>query len=97
MLLLRRLLLPPHAAHRHRRAGCYILRPWSFAIWDEIKNFFDGEIRKLGVQVRPRIAAPRSSECSTAQQWRQWRQRSDVEAGDVEEAEDVAKSRSQRP
>jgi hypothetical protein len=94
LLLLRWLLLPPHAAHRHRRAGCYILRPWSFAIWDEIKNFFDGEIRKLGVQVRPRTAAPRSSECSTAQQWRQ---RSDVEAGDVEEAEVVAKSRSQRP
>uniref|UniRef100_A0A646QDB6 Bifunctional glutamate/proline--tRNA ligase n=1 Tax=Hemiscolopendra marginata TaxID=943146 RepID=A0A646QDB6_9MYRI len=31
-------------------SGCYILRPWSFSIWEAIKNFFDSEIRKLGVQ-----------------------------------------------
>ncbi|XP_018427710.1 PREDICTED: bifunctional glutamate/proline--tRNA ligase isoform X2 [Nanorana parkeri] len=31
-------------------SGCYILRPWSFAIWDSIKNFFDTEIKKLGVE-----------------------------------------------
>jgi bifunctional glutamyl/prolyl-tRNA synthetase len=31
-------------------SGCYILRPWSFAIWDSIKDFFDGEIKKLGVE-----------------------------------------------
>jgi len=31
-------------------SGCYILRPWSYFIWDQIKNFFDGEIKKLGVQ-----------------------------------------------
>ena len=31
-------------------SGCYILRPWSFAIWDHIKDFFDREIKKLGVQ-----------------------------------------------
>jgi prolyl-tRNA synthetase len=31
-------------------SGCYILRPWSFSIWEEIQHFFDSEIKKLGVQ-----------------------------------------------
>lgn len=31
-------------------SGCYILRPWSYAIWDMIKDFLDGEIKKLGVK-----------------------------------------------
>jgi len=31
-------------------SGCYILRPWSFSIWEAIKEFFDAEIKKLGVQ-----------------------------------------------
>ncbi|KAH3856986.1 hypothetical protein DPMN_099583, partial [Dreissena polymorpha] len=31
-------------------SGCYILRPWSYSIWEEIKTFFDGEIKKLGVE-----------------------------------------------
>ena len=31
-------------------SGCYILRPWSYAIWDFIKDFFDKEIKKLGVE-----------------------------------------------
>ncbi|XP_077138362.1 bifunctional glutamate/proline--tRNA ligase isoform X2 [Ranitomeya variabilis] len=31
-------------------SGCYVLRPWAFAIWESIQNFFDGEIRKLGVE-----------------------------------------------
>ncbi|KAH0558106.1 bifunctional glutamate/proline--tRNA ligase isoform X1 [Cotesia glomerata] len=31
-------------------SGCYILRPWSYSIWDKIKDFFDSEIKKLGVQ-----------------------------------------------
>ncbi|KAA0190299.1 hypothetical protein HAZT_HAZT002289 [Hyalella azteca] len=31
-------------------SGCYILRPWSYAIWDFIKEFFDREIKKLGVE-----------------------------------------------
>lgn len=31
-------------------SGCYILRPWSYAIWERIKDFFDGEIKKLGVE-----------------------------------------------
>ncbi|XP_064600476.1 LOW QUALITY PROTEIN: bifunctional glutamate/proline--tRNA ligase-like [Liolophura sinensis] len=31
-------------------SGCYILRPWSFAIWEAITKFFDTEIKKLGVE-----------------------------------------------
>ncbi|CAG9836293.1 unnamed protein product, partial [Diabrotica balteata] len=31
-------------------SGCYIFRPWSFAIWEAIKDWFDSEIKKLGVQ-----------------------------------------------
>lgn len=31
-------------------SGCYILRPWSYFQWEQIKDFFDGEIRKLGVK-----------------------------------------------
>ncbi|XP_076596418.1 bifunctional glutamate/proline--tRNA ligase isoform X3 [Chaetodon auriga] len=31
-------------------SGCYVLRPWSFAIWEAIKDFFDREIKKLGVE-----------------------------------------------
>jgi prolyl-tRNA synthetase len=31
-------------------SGCYILRPWSYAIWDSIHDYFDAEIKKLGVQ-----------------------------------------------
>lgn len=31
-------------------SGCYILRPWSFSIWEQIQGFFDREIKKLGVQ-----------------------------------------------
>eukprot|EP00088_Acartia_fossae_P042021 TRINITY_DN439_c0_g1_i7.p1 TRINITY_DN439_c0_g1~~TRINITY_DN439_c0_g1_i7.p1 ORF type:complete len:599 (-),score=215.29 TRINITY_DN439_c0_g1_i7:123-1919(-) len=31
-------------------SGCYILRPWSYAIWDFIKEFFDAEIKKLDVE-----------------------------------------------
>lgn len=31
-------------------SGCYIFRPWSFAVWEAIKDWFDGEIKKLGVQ-----------------------------------------------
>ncbi|GJQ78345.1 hypothetical protein Trydic_g22173 [Trypoxylus dichotomus] len=31
-------------------SGCYILRPWSYAIWEAIKDWFDSEIKKLGVQ-----------------------------------------------
>ncbi|KAI8621917.1 hypothetical protein BC830DRAFT_1092162 [Chytriomyces sp. MP71] len=31
-------------------SGCYILRPWSFKIWAEIKKFFTAEIEELGVE-----------------------------------------------
>lgn len=31
-------------------SGCYVLRPWSYAIWEAIKEFFDREIKKLGVE-----------------------------------------------
>jgi len=31
-------------------SGCYILRPWSFSIWEYIQEFFNTEIKKLGVQ-----------------------------------------------
>lgn len=31
-------------------SGCYIFRPWSYAIWEAIKDWFDAEIKKLGVQ-----------------------------------------------
>ncbi|KAL7076885.1 hypothetical protein ACQ4LE_003821 [Meloidogyne hapla] len=31
-------------------SGCYVLRPWSYSIWECIQNFFDAEIKKLGVK-----------------------------------------------
>lgn len=31
-------------------SGCYILRPWSFAIWEAIQSFFDSKIKSIGVQ-----------------------------------------------
>ncbi|XP_066034335.1 bifunctional glutamate/proline--tRNA ligase isoform X3 [Chamaea fasciata] len=31
-------------------SGCYILRPWAHTIWEAIKDFFDAEIKKLGVE-----------------------------------------------
>ena len=33
----------------HAHAGCYILRPNSFAIWEAITRFFDAGIKELGV------------------------------------------------
>lgn len=30
-------------------SGCYILKPWSYTVWEAIQSFFDGEIKKLGV------------------------------------------------
>lgn len=30
-------------------SGCYVLRPWSYAIWETIQSWFDAEIKKLGV------------------------------------------------
>lgn len=34
----------------HDVSGCYILRPWAYSIWESIKDFFDAEIKKLGVE-----------------------------------------------
>ncbi|CAG9319709.1 unnamed protein product [Blepharisma stoltei] len=31
-------------------SGCYILRPWSYEIWERIQNKFDKEIKELGVK-----------------------------------------------
>ncbi|KAF9066828.1 hypothetical protein BDP27DRAFT_1384122 [Rhodocollybia butyracea] len=31
-------------------SGCYILKPWSYSIWEEIQRWFDAEIKELGVQ-----------------------------------------------
>lgn len=31
-------------------SGCYVLLPASYQIWDHIKDFFDSEIKKLGVE-----------------------------------------------
>ncbi|PIC40653.1 hypothetical protein B9Z55_011926 [Caenorhabditis nigoni] len=31
-------------------SGCYVLRPWSFAVWEAIQAWFDSGIKKLGVK-----------------------------------------------
>mmetsp|Transcript_6577 Transcript_6577/g.7157 ORF Transcript_6577/g.7157 Transcript_6577/m.7157 type:complete len:692 (+) Transcript_6577:46-2121(+) len=31
-------------------SGCYILRPWSYFIWESIQSWFDAKIKELGVQ-----------------------------------------------
>ena len=31
-------------------SGCYILRPWSYFIWEQIQRWFDAQIKELGVQ-----------------------------------------------
>uniref|UniRef100_UPI00358ECFC7 bifunctional glutamate/proline--tRNA ligase isoform X2 n=1 Tax=Myxine glutinosa TaxID=7769 RepID=UPI00358ECFC7 len=31
-------------------SGCYVLRPWAYSIWEVIQQFFDVEIKKLGVE-----------------------------------------------
>ncbi|XP_059478554.1 bifunctional glutamate/proline--tRNA ligase [Neocloeon triangulifer] len=31
-------------------SGCYILRPWSYAVWEAVQRWFDAEIKKMGVQ-----------------------------------------------
>lgn len=31
-------------------SGCYILRPWSYSIWEIIQRFFDDKIKQLGVE-----------------------------------------------
>jgi len=29
-------------------SGCYVLRPWSYGIWERIQRWFDAEIKKIG-------------------------------------------------
>lgn len=31
-------------------SGCYIFRPWSYAIWEKIQSFFDAKIKSIGVE-----------------------------------------------
>eukprot|EP00057_Strongylocentrotus_purpuratus_P020732 XP_011675206.1 PREDICTED: bifunctional glutamate/proline--tRNA ligase isoform X1 [Strongylocentrotus purpuratus] len=31
-------------------SGCYVLRPWSYSIWEKIVAFFDAGIKELGVE-----------------------------------------------
>ncbi|KAG6872578.1 hypothetical protein C0995_008645 [Termitomyces sp. Mi166 len=31
-------------------SGCYILKPWSYNIWEEIQEWFNAQIKELGVQ-----------------------------------------------
>ncbi|KAK4046086.1 hypothetical protein OIV83_006366 [Microbotryomycetes sp. JL201] len=31
-------------------SGCYILKPWSYGIWQDIQTWFDARIKELGVQ-----------------------------------------------
>lgn len=31
-------------------SGCYVLRPDSYRVWEQIQSFFDAEIKKLGVK-----------------------------------------------
>lgn len=31
-------------------SGCYIFRPWSYAIWERIQSFFDVKIKSIGVE-----------------------------------------------
>ena len=31
-------------------SGCYILRPWSYSLWEAIQSYLDGRIKTLGVQ-----------------------------------------------
>ena len=31
-------------------SGCYILRPWSYSIWDHVQTFFNGLIQGIGVE-----------------------------------------------
>ena len=39
-----------HAPTHAQVSGCYVLRPWSYRIWELIHDFFDAEIKKLGVE-----------------------------------------------
>lgn len=45
-------------------SGCYVLRPWSYGIWEEIQRFFDAGIRYAALTwlfIRPPVPCPLSS------------------------------------
>lgn len=46
-------------------SGCYILRPWAFAMWEVVQRWFDDQIKKLGVQVTGPKAGSRASRNSS--------------------------------
>jgi len=31
-------------------SGCYVFKPWSYSIWENIQSFLDGEFKKTGVK-----------------------------------------------
>lgn len=31
-------------------SGCYVLRPWAYFLWEQIKAYIDAEISEMGVQ-----------------------------------------------
>lgn len=31
-------------------SGCYILKPWSYSVWEKVQRWFDDEIKDLGVE-----------------------------------------------
>nr|XP_018678677.1 PREDICTED: proline--tRNA ligase, cytoplasmic-like [Musa acuminata subsp. malaccensis] len=31
-------------------SGCYILRPWTMAIWETLQTFFDAKIKKMNIK-----------------------------------------------
>ena len=35
--------------HYYNISGCYILRPWSFKVWEKIQRWFDAKMGPLGV------------------------------------------------
>ena len=53
-------------------AGCYILRPWSYNIWENIRDFFDREIKQLGVQNAyfPLFVSERALTAGSRPKWR---------------------------
>ena len=34
----------------HATAGCYILRPWAYKVWEIIQRWFDDRIKEAGVE-----------------------------------------------
>ena len=31
-------------------SGCYVLRPWAFALWERISKWFDDKIKEIGFE-----------------------------------------------